>query len=225
MFVAGLVIETLTSNQWVVISGATAVLLATVTFAFVFFTADKATRLPPIPEWRRSVPVPPQGARAGSGLQSTVVSYDVFPYSDGLIPLRWCGLPGETRMASTSRTDRVLARIKDVATPEVYAQISAHLSQAALDDNNNVNQNSGLEELALLKPSLLREITIGSNLGDEAMDNQNQNQGRLADLLKLKPDALRQIRISLRGEEAMDNQNQNQGSAPEAINEAKPRLG
>ena len=42
MFVAGLVIETLTSNQWVVISGATVVLLATVTFAFVFFTADRA---------------------------------------------------------------------------------------------------------------------------------------------------------------------------------------
>jgi len=55
--------------------------------------------------------------------------------------------------------------------------------------------------------------------------NQNQNQGRLADLLKLKPDALRQIRISLRGEEAMDNQNQNQGSVPELTNEAKPRIG
>jgi hypothetical protein len=128
-------------------------------------------------------------------------------------------------MASTSRTERVLARIREVATPEVYAQISAHLGQAALDDNNNVNQNSGVEELAMLKPSLLREITIGSNLGDEAMDNQNQNQGRLADLLKLKPDALRQIRISLRGEEAMDNQNQNQGSVPELTNEAKPRIG
>lgn len=128
-------------------------------------------------------------------------------------------------MASSTRTDRVLSVIRDVASPEVYSQISAALTQAALDDNNNVNQNSGIEELAQLKPSLLREITIGANLGDEAMDNQNQNQGKLADLLKLKPDALRQIRISLRGEEAMDNQNQNQGSSAEPTLEAKPRVG
>lgn len=128
-------------------------------------------------------------------------------------------------MASTSRTDRVLSLIKEVATPEVYSQLSAAVTQAALDDNNNVNQNSGIEELAQLKPSLLREITIGSNLGDEAMDNQNQNQGRLADLLKLKPDTLRQIRISLRGEEAMDNQNQNQGTNTDAAIEGKPRIG
>ena len=127
-------------------------------------------------------------------------------------------------MANTTRTDKVLSVIKDAA-PEVYAQISAALTQAALDDNVNNNQNSGIEELAQLKPSVLREITIGSNLGDEAMDNQNQNQGKLADLLKLKPDALRQIRISLRGEEAMDNQNQNQGSSIEPSLEAKPRIG
>jgi hypothetical protein len=127
-------------------------------------------------------------------------------------------------MTTNSRTERMLEKIREVATPEVYSQLSAAITQLAAEDNQNVNQNSGLQELTQLKPSLLREIAIGSNLGDEAMDNQNQNQGRLADLVKLKPEALRQLRISLRGEEAMDNQNQNQGSAAEQALEVKPRL-
>ena len=126
-------------------------------------------------------------------------------------------------MSTSPKTERMLSRIQEVVSPEIYSQIAAHLTEAA-DGNQNQNQNRGLEELAKLKPSMLREITLGSNLGDEAMDNQNQNQGRLADMLQLKPETLRQIRISLRGEEAMDNQNQNQGSQAELTIEAKPRL-
>ena len=128
-------------------------------------------------------------------------------------------------MPTSSRTSRFLDVVKGVVAPEVYSQISARLHEATVDDNQNVNQNSGLtEELAQLKPAVLREIVIGSHLGDEQMDNQNQNQGKLAELLQLKPDVLRQLRVTLRGEEVMDNQNQNQGSAatPEATH--KPQL-
>jgi len=41
LFVLGLVIVILTSNQLLAIVGSTVVLLATLTFGFVFFTADK----------------------------------------------------------------------------------------------------------------------------------------------------------------------------------------
>jgi hypothetical protein len=114
-------------------------------------------------------------------------------------------------MASTPRTERVLARIRDVVAPEIYLQISARLQETGADDNQN--QNSGLtDELASLKPAVLREIAITSHTGTEAMDNQNQNQGKLAELLHLKPEVLRQLRTTLRGEAVMDNQNQNQGT-------------
>ena len=126
-------------------------------------------------------------------------------------------------MAATTRSDRVLDSIREVVSPEVFSQISARLKDAELDDNQN--QNQGLtEEMAQLKPAVLREIVFGGKPGEEVMDNQNQNQGKLAELLKLKPDVLRQLRVSLRGEEVMDNQNQNQGTVADAATERKPRL-
>lgn len=128
-------------------------------------------------------------------------------------------------MVTTSRTDRFLDAVKEVVAPEVFTQISTRMKEATLDDNQNQNQNAGLtEDLAQLKPAVLREIVITSSAGDELMDNQNQNQGKLADLLRLKPDVLRQLRVALRGEEVMDNQNQNQGSALEPDLARKPQL-
>jgi ribosomal protein S6 len=126
-------------------------------------------------------------------------------------------------MASASRSDRFLDTIREVVSPEVFTQISARLKDAAVDDNQNQNQNQGLEDMAQLKPAVLREIAFGSSPGEEVMDNQNQNQGKLAELMKLKPDVLRQLRVTLRGEEVMDNQNQNQGSE-QALERSKPRI-
>jgi hypothetical protein len=128
-------------------------------------------------------------------------------------------------MATVSRSDRLLDTIREVVSPEVFSQISAGLKNAAIDDNQNQNQNAGVtEEMANLKPAILREIVFGSRPGEEVMDNQNQNQGKLAELLQLKPEVLRQLRVTLRGEEVMDNQNQNQGSVQEQALKSKPRL-
>jgi len=46
------------------------------------------------------------------------------------------------------------------------------------------------------------------------MDNQNQNQSKLEELLRMKPAALQNLRSVLLnpGEAVMDNQNQNQGA-------------
>jgi hypothetical protein len=128
-------------------------------------------------------------------------------------------------MDSSSRTEKVLEKIRDVVSPEIYNRISARLQEAAADDNQNQNQNKGLsEDLSQLKPNVLREIVFGSHAGTEAMDNQNQNQGKLEELLKLKPEVLRQLRVTLRGEEVMDNQNQNQGSVQDEELLGKPPL-
>lgn len=126
-------------------------------------------------------------------------------------------------MTTESHSDRVLERIREIVSPEVFAQISARLKDAEVADNQNQNQGV-TEDMAQLKPAILREIIFGSRSGEEVMDNQNQNQGKLAELLKLKPDVLRQLRVTLRGEEVMDNQNQNQGTVQEQALEAKPRL-
>jgi hypothetical protein len=58
-------------------------------------------------------------------------------------------------------------------------------------------------------------IGFGGRAGDEVMDNQNQNQGKLEELLRMKPAALQTLRSVLLnpGDEVMDNQNQNQGGA------------
>jgi hypothetical protein len=125
-------------------------------------------------------------------------------------------------MAST-RSDRLLGNIREIVSPEVFSQISARLKETEADDNQNQNQGVG-EDMAALKPAVLREIVFGAKPGEEVMDNQNQNQGKLADLLKLKPDVLRQLRVTLRGEEVMDNQNQNQGTTTEPPLDRKPRL-
>lgn len=131
-------------------------------------------------------------------------------------------------MATTSRSDRVLEHVREIVAPEVFSQISARIKEAEIDDNQNQNQNVGVtEDMAQLKPAVLREIVFGSQPGEEVMDNQNQNQGKLAELLKLKPDVLRQLRVTLRGEEVMDNQNQNQGNqatTQEQASRRKPRL-
>lgn len=42
IFVPGIVVVTLTNNQLIVIVGSAVVMLATLTFGFVFFTADKS---------------------------------------------------------------------------------------------------------------------------------------------------------------------------------------
>jgi hypothetical protein len=116
---------------------------------------------------------------------------------------------------------KVLTRLQRTLAPEVYSQVEEQLRARAVDDNQNQNQNQGgTEELAQLKPDVLKELTMGLRPGDlrpgeEQMDNQNQNQGKLAELMKLKPEMLRQLRVGLRGEQAMDNQNQNQGKQPE----------
>jgi hypothetical protein len=123
-----------------------------------------------------------------------------------------------------AKTEVILSRIKEVTTPEVYQQISTHLRAEAADDTNNVNQNRLSAEMTRVKPAVLKEITMGVIPGQENMDNQNQNQGSLEDLVSMKPEALRQLRVSLRGEEFMDNQNQNQGTATAEEIAAKPKL-
>jgi hypothetical protein len=69
--------------------------------------------------------------------------------------------------------------------------------------------------MAAMKPEILRNLGIGFARAEEgADDNQNQNQGKLEDLMNMKPAALENIRRVLLapGEEVMDNQNQNQGT-------------
>lgn len=106
---------------------------------------------------------------------------------------------------------------KEKLHPELVRQIQTHLpDDFALADNQNQNQG-GLEELATMKPEVLRSLGVGLGAakGDEVMDNQNQNQSKIDDLMKMKPAVLQNIRSVLfdHGNEAMDNQNQNQGGA------------
>src|SRR3990167_7162082 len=106
--------------------------------------------------------------------------------------------------------------LKEKLHPELVRQLHTSLpDDFALADNHNQNQG-GLEEIANMKPEVLRSIGFGrgGTPGEEVMDNQNQNQGKLEDLLRMKPAALQSLRSVLLspGEEVMDNQNQNQGS-------------
>jgi hypothetical protein len=127
-----------------------------------------------------------------------------------------------------SKTVRVnLEDLHGKLSPELYSQVESQLKGSGEEVSDNQNQNQGVtEDLANLKPDVLREITVGTiSGGEEVMDNQNQNQGKLDDLLKLKPDVLRRLRVALRsGEEVMDNQNQNQGSTNKEENAKPPTL-
>jgi hypothetical protein len=110
----------------------------------------------------------------------------------------------------------LLDQLKETLHPELVRQIHTQLpDDFALADNQNQNQG-GLEDIAGMKPEVLRTLGIGLGrvAGEEAMDNQNQNQGKLEELLKMKPAALQNLRSVLLspGEEVMDNQNQNQGT-------------
>jgi hypothetical protein len=111
----------------------------------------------------------------------------------------------------------LVEQLKERLHPELVRQISAQLpDDFALADNQNQNQG-GLEDIANIKPEVLRNLGIGfgGRAGDEVMDNQNQNQGKLEELLRMKPAALQTLRSVLLnpGDEVMDNQNQNQGGA------------
>ncbi len=110
----------------------------------------------------------------------------------------------------------LLETLKETLHPELVRQIQAGLpDDFAVADNQNINQG-GLEEIAGMKPEVLRSLGIGlgGTLGEEAMDNQNQNQGKLEDLMRMKPAALESLRSVLLnpGNEVLDNQNQNQGT-------------
>jgi hypothetical protein len=116
--------------------------------------------------------------------------------------------------------DRVslVETLRDKLHPNLVREIAAALpDDFALADNQNQNQG-GLEEIARLKPEILRSIGIlGVGMGqpgEEVMDNQNQNQGKMEDLMRMKPVELQSLRTILLGggEEVMDNQNQNQGA-------------
>lgn len=50
-------------------------------------------------------------------------------------------------------------------------------------------------------------------------DNQNQNQGNMEEISKMKPEILRQIGsgVDFGGDEVMDNQNQNQGKMEDLL--------
>jgi hypothetical protein len=120
---------------------------------------------------------------------------------------------------------RIIGTLKESLHPNLVREIEAALpDDFALADNQNQNQGN-LEEIARMKPEVLRTVGIGAiDRGEGAMDNQNQNQGKMEDLLNLKPAALQNLRSILigGGEEVMDNQNQNQGSlAGEGL--AKPK--
>jgi hypothetical protein len=123
----------------------------------------------------------------------------------------------------------LLETLKEKLHPQLVRQIQADLpDDFAVADNQNQNQG-GLEEIANMKPEVLRSIGfgIGAARGEEVMDNQNQNQGKLEDLMRMKPAALESLRTVLLnpGDEAMDNQNQNQGtqvSPPLARDTKKP---
>ncbi|MCL6707304.1 hypothetical protein M8R20_09860 [Pseudomonas sp. R2.Fl] len=110
----------------------------------------------------------------------------------------------------------LIEKLKDKLHPELVRQLNVGLpDDFALADNQNQNQG-GLEEIANMKPEVLRSIGFGlGQPGEEVMDNQNQNQGKLEELLRMKPAALQNLRSVLMnpGEEVMDNQNQNQGSS------------
>ena len=64
-----------------------------------------------------------------------------------------------------------------------------------------------------LSPTLLREIDASLPDDFALSDNQNQNQGSLEEISRMKPEVLREVGIGAigTGEEVMDNQNQNQG--------------
>ena len=77
-----------------------------------------------------------------------------------------------------------------------------------------MDKNKVLELLTdNLSPALLREIDASLPEDFALSDNQNQNQGSLEEMSRMKPDILREVGIGVIGtdQEAMDNQNQNQG--------------
>jgi hypothetical protein len=70
-----------------------------------------------------------------------------------------------------------------------------------------------------LAPSLVRDIEAA--LPDDFLlaSNQNQNQGSMEEISKMKPEVLREIGIGfVGGDEVMDNQNQNQGKMEDLLN-------
>ena len=75
-----------------------------------------------------------------------------------------------------------------------------------------------------LHPELVKQLHVGLPDDFALADNQNQNQGGLAELANVKPEVLRSIGVgrgTSPGEEVMDTQNQNQGSTP-TIADARP---
>ncbi|WP_170604975.1 hypothetical protein [Ruegeria arenilitoris] len=70
-----------------------------------------------------------------------------------------------------------------------------------------------------LAPNLLREIEASLPDDFALSDNQNQNQGSLEEISRMKPEILREVGIGSvgGGEEVMDNQNQNQGKMEELL--------
>jgi len=73
----------------------------------------------------------------------------------------------------------LLTTLKDSLHPELVRQLHVGLpDDFAVADNQNQNQG-GLEEMANIKPEVLRSIGfgLGGARGEEVMDNQNQNQG------------------------------------------------
>lgn len=75
----------------------------------------------------------------------------------------------------------VLGAIKDNLAPTLIREIEASLpDDFTLSDNQNQNQGN-MEEIAKMKPEILREVVLGYvGSGEEVMDNQNQNQGSQA---------------------------------------------
>lgn len=70
-----------------------------------------------------------------------------------------------------------------------------------------------------LAPTILREIEASLPDDFALADNQNQNQGNLEEISKMKPEILREVGIGLigDGEAVMDNQNQNQGKMEDLL--------
>jgi hypothetical protein len=71
-----------------------------------------------------------------------------------------------------------------------------------------------------LHPELVRQLHAGLPDDFALADNQNQNQGGLAELANVKPEVLRSIGVGRGGspgEEVMDNQNQNQGKLEDLL--------
>ncbi len=72
---------------------------------------------------------------------------------------------------------------------------------------------------ANLAPNMLCEIEAALPDDFALADNQNQNQGSLEEISRMKPEILREVGIGSigGGEEVMDNQNQNQGKMEDLL--------